>query len=226
MSPTAEDGRPQSWSGRLMSAFTGAASSGKTQHREGDPPEILPPRPARPPCRRWTPPRPNGRWRPWSSRPWPASPFPSTSLRRTRSPRMGRTPSRSPPTPSCWAASSSFFAPSGSPPSGRRSGRWSRSPLPRRLRLHALRRAHRVRLHFARRLPHAARLAYQQVRDDGLPVDPSGSRRRSPAGASARRRRQAGSKTSSTPAARKPPTASKRYTPKAAPRKKIPKPTE
>jgi hypothetical protein len=32
--------------------------------------------------------------------------------------------------------------------------------------------------------------------------------------------------TSSSPAARKPPTASKRYTPKAAPRKKVPKPTE
>src|ERR1700722_8856836 len=34
------------------------------------------------------------------------------------------------------------------------------------------------------------------------------------------------SKTSSTPGARKPPTASKRYTPKAPARKKIPKPTE
>jgi hypothetical protein len=34
------------------------------------------------------------------------------------------------------------------------------------------------------------------------------------------------SKSSSTPSARKPPTASKRYTPKAPPRKKIPKPTE
>ena len=34
------------------------------------------------------------------------------------------------------------------------------------------------------------------------------------------------SKTSSNPAARKPPTASKRYTPKAPARKKIPKPTE
>ncbi len=34
------------------------------------------------------------------------------------------------------------------------------------------------------------------------------------------------SKASSSPAARKPPTASKRYTPKAPPRKKIPKPTE
>ena len=33
-------------------------------------------------------------------------------------------------------------------------------------------------------------------------------------------------KTSSTPGARKPPTASKRYTPKAPPRKKIPKATE
>lgn len=33
-------------------------------------------------------------------------------------------------------------------------------------------------------------------------------------------------KTASTPAARRPPSASKRYTPKAAPRKKIPKPTE
>jgi hypothetical protein len=32
--------------------------------------------------------------------------------------------------------------------------------------------------------------------------------------------------TSSSPAARKPPTASKRYTPKAAPRRKVPKPTE
>jgi hypothetical protein len=35
-----------------------------------------------------------------------------------------------------------------------------------------------------------------------------------------------GKKTSSPSAARKPPTASKRYTPKAPPRKKIPKPTE
>ena len=34
------------------------------------------------------------------------------------------------------------------------------------------------------------------------------------------------SKSSSSPAGRKPPTASKRYTPKAPPRKKIPKPTE
>ena len=34
------------------------------------------------------------------------------------------------------------------------------------------------------------------------------------------------SKTASSPAAKKPPTASKRYTPKAAPRKKIPKATE
>jgi hypothetical protein len=34
------------------------------------------------------------------------------------------------------------------------------------------------------------------------------------------------SKTASTPGARKPPTASKRYTPKAAPRKKVPKDTE
>jgi hypothetical protein len=34
------------------------------------------------------------------------------------------------------------------------------------------------------------------------------------------------SKTSSAPGVRKPPTASKRYTPKAPPRKKIPKPTE
>jgi len=37
---------------------------------------------------------------------------------------------------------------------------------------------------------------------------------------------KAASKTASTPGARKPPTASKRYTPKAPPRKKIPKPTE
>jgi hypothetical protein len=35
-----------------------------------------------------------------------------------------------------------------------------------------------------------------------------------------------GSKSSSGPGARKPPTANKRYTPKAPPRKKIPKPTE
>lgn len=35
-----------------------------------------------------------------------------------------------------------------------------------------------------------------------------------------------GSKTPATPGARKPPTANKRYTPKAPPRKKIPKPTE
>jgi hypothetical protein len=35
-----------------------------------------------------------------------------------------------------------------------------------------------------------------------------------------------GSKTTSSPAVRKPPTASKRYTPKSPPRKKIPKPTE
>ncbi len=37
---------------------------------------------------------------------------------------------------------------------------------------------------------------------------------------------KAGAKTTSSPAARKPPTASKRYTPKSPPRKKIPKPTE
>jgi hypothetical protein len=37
---------------------------------------------------------------------------------------------------------------------------------------------------------------------------------------------KASSKTAATPGARKPPTASKRYTPKAAPRKKIPKSTE
>jgi hypothetical protein len=38
--------------------------------------------------------------------------------------------------------------------------------------------------------------------------------------------RSAPKSTSSTPGARKPPTASKRYTPKAAPRKKVPKATE
>jgi hypothetical protein len=37
---------------------------------------------------------------------------------------------------------------------------------------------------------------------------------------------KAGPKTASSPTARKPPTASKRYTPKSPPRKKIPKPTE
>ena len=37
---------------------------------------------------------------------------------------------------------------------------------------------------------------------------------------------RAATKTASTPATRKPPTASKRYTPKSAPRKKIPKPAE
>jgi hypothetical protein len=38
--------------------------------------------------------------------------------------------------------------------------------------------------------------------------------------------RSTSSKATSSPGAKKPPTASKRYTPKAAPRKKIPKPTE
>ncbi len=42
----------------------------------------------------------------------------------------------------------------------------------------------------------------------------------------ARSASKSSSKASSSPAARKPPTASKRYTPKAPPRKKIPKPTE
>jgi hypothetical protein len=42
MSPTAQDGKPQSWSGRLMSAFTGPASSGKTQQPEDDAPDVLP----------------------------------------------------------------------------------------------------------------------------------------------------------------------------------------
>jgi len=37
---------------------------------------------------------------------------------------------------------------------------------------------------------------------------------------------KAGPKSTSGPAARKPPTASKRYTPKSPPRKKVPKPTE
>ena len=37
---------------------------------------------------------------------------------------------------------------------------------------------------------------------------------------------RAASKTASAPGARKPPTASKRYTPKSAPRKKIPKPVD
>lgn len=37
---------------------------------------------------------------------------------------------------------------------------------------------------------------------------------------------KAGPRSTSSPAARKPPTASKRYTPKSPPRKKIPKPTE
>ena len=44
-----------------------------------------------------------------------------------------------------------------------------------------------------------------------------------PGAVSARRRRRSTSKTSGSPAARKPPTASKRYTPKAPTRKKIPK---
>ncbi len=46
-----------------------------------------------------------------------------------------------------------------------------------------------------------------------------------PRGRERRESAKTGSKTS-TPAGRKPPTASKRYTPKAPPRKKIPKPTE
>ena len=44
--------------------------------------------------------------------------------------------------------------------------------------------------------------------------------------ATARTGSKAMSKASSTPGARKPPTPNKRYTPKAPPRKKIPKPTE
>lgn len=46
-----------------------------------------------------------------------------------------------------------------------------------------------------------------------------------PRGRQRRETAKTGSKTS-TPAGRKPPTASKRYTPKAPPRKKVPKPTE
>jgi hypothetical protein len=44
MSPTAENGSrpPQTWSGRLMSAFTGPRASGGSGEK-GDPPEILPP---------------------------------------------------------------------------------------------------------------------------------------------------------------------------------------
>jgi hypothetical protein len=54
------------------------------------------------------------------------------------------------------------------------------------------------------------------------------SRPRGKAGASASRSSSSTSKgkASSQPGARKPPTASKRYTPKAPPRKKIPKPTQ
>ena len=49
-------------------------------------------------------------------------------------------------------------------------------PLPRRLRVHALHRAHRVRLHPPRWLAHAAGLAHQQVRHDQCQGDRPGGR--------------------------------------------------
>jgi hypothetical protein len=49
---------------------------------------------------------------------------------------------------------------------------------------------------------------------------------RRPRGRDRKEAAKSSSKTASSPGSRKPPTASKRYTPKAPPRKKIPKPTE
>ena len=98
-------------------------------------------------------------------------------------------------------------------------------PVPGGLRLHPLHRADRVRVHPPRWLAHAPSLEAQQVRDHQRQGDRQGGRD-APRGRERKEAAKTGPKTTSGPAARKPPTASKRYTPKSPPRKKIPKPTE
>ena len=92
--------------------------------------------------------------------------------------------------------------------------------------LHRLSPAGRIRLHRSRRLADAARLASQQVRHhrfQGHPTSGGNAAPRTTAQGSRPVHVQNGVQ---YPGARKPPTASKRYTPKAPPRKKIPKATE
>ena len=161
------------------------------------------------------------------AQPSPASPSPPTSSPTTRSPRRGRTPSPSPPTPAC-SAGSSFSLHHRVP---RRCGSASAPLVAFDLFLIGfgftlVHRARRVRVHPARRLAHAAGLADQQVRHHQLQAIAKEARHA--AEARTGRRTHQGATTAQgyreAHGAPKPPTASKRYTPKAPPRKKIPSP--
>ena len=84
----------------------------------------------------------------------------------------------------------------------------------------------RIRLHPPRWLAHAAGLAHQQIRDHEYQDDCQGGRGARRRGRDRKDTPRSTSKKTASPGVRKPPTASKRYTPKAPPRKKIPKPSE
>ena len=87
-------------------------------------------------------------------------------------------------------------------------------------------RALRIHVHLPGWFSPTQGLAHQQVRDDRFQGHPAGGRHTAPGTPAQGGWARSSSKSASTPAVKKPPTASKRYTPKSAPRKKIPKPTE
>ncbi len=177
MSPTGNgSSKPQTWSARIMGAFTGPADCEGIRGESGSRRN----HPARGAQGGDVHPEPAG------GQMVPGGACGGHRCRhrhpcvlhrgRTRSPRPGRTPSPSLPTPNCSEASSWCSAPSGSYPCGRKAHPRHVRLLPDRLRLHDLPRPDRIRLHPPRWLAHAAGLAHQQIRHHEYQGDRPGGR--------------------------------------------------
>ena len=191
MSPTAGNGssKPQTWSARIMGAFTGPATA-RGSEATRDPSRDHPSRGAQggdvhpePAGGQMVPGGAGAGHRCRHRHPC------ATSSPRTKSPRRGRTPSPSLPTPNCSGPSSWSSAPSDSCPCGKR----KRTLLTFAFFLIGfafthLPRTDRIRLHPPRRLAHAAGLAHQQIRDHEHQGDRQGGRGAAPGPGSEGRR--------------------------------------
>ena len=221
------DDRPQTWSARLMGAFSARGPRRWIQRRPSRP-RSCPPKSARQPCRPWPRSRSSGPSAPSSWRPWPVSQSPPTSSPTNKVTRRGKNTIAVAPDAALLGGAILLLCVIGF------LALWKRKRTLVAFDLFLVGFAFTLFIGLigfafillggwlmlrAWRLNKYGTTNAKAIAQEAA-TRPRGRERKAAAQGTGKQ------DNALTPGARKPPTASKRYTPKAPPRKKIPKPTE